>query len=50
MRGDRRRHNDINIGGPRAQKLLRLVEVGIASRIVRSMINVRAQIKAREVA
>jgi hypothetical protein len=29
-----RRHNDRNVGGPRAQKLWRLVQVGIASRIV----------------
>jgi hypothetical protein len=34
MRGDIRRHNDRNVGGPRAQKLWRLVQVGIASRIV----------------
>jgi hypothetical protein len=29
-----RRHNDRNVEGPRAQKLWRLVQVGIASRIV----------------
>jgi hypothetical protein len=30
-----RRYNDRNVGGPRALKLWRLVQVGIASRIVR---------------
>jgi hypothetical protein len=30
-----RHHNDRNVGGSRAQKLWRLVKVGIASRIVR---------------
>jgi hypothetical protein len=34
MVGDIRRHNDIHMGGSRAQKLWRLVKVGIASRIV----------------
>jgi hypothetical protein len=35
MKGDIMRHNDRNVGGPRAQKLWRLVQVGIASGIVR---------------
>jgi hypothetical protein len=49
MREDMRRHNDRKVGGLRAPKLWRLVQVGIASRIVRQRINARAQRKAGEV-
>jgi hypothetical protein len=43
-----RHHNDRNVGGPRAQKLWRFVKVEIASRIVGSRINARAQREAGE--
>lgn len=44
-----RRNEDRKVGGPRAQKLWRLGEVGMASRIVREDINARARMEAREV-
>lgn len=40
---------DRNVGGPRAHKLWRLVEVGTASRIVRERDSARAKMEASEV-
>ena len=44
-----RRHNDRNVGGPRAQKLWRLDGVGTASRIVHYKIGAGAYLEVIEV-
>jgi hypothetical protein len=49
MKWERTHSEDRNVGGPRAQKLWRLVEVGTASRIVRERDNARAQMEGSEV-
>jgi hypothetical protein len=49
MKWERMHREDRNVGGPRAQKLWRLMEVGIASRIVGETDNARAQMESSEV-
>jgi hypothetical protein len=45
----RKHYQERKVGGPKAQKLWRLVEVGTASRIARSIVNAGAEVEASEV-